>query len=151
MPPSSVCMDCHDEEILSALPERPASHFTNHRHEHQFQARTGENDCMMCHSESESCTQCHLGENIDVIAHERDWLYTHALDARQGSENCASCHDTKTYCTDCHMQMGIKPGDHFPTGNWVHPSGHGDAARFDLGSCVTCHGGPEPVCKNCHN
>ncbi len=151
MPSGTACIECHDEEILSALPELPSSHMGDHRNNHQFMVRGDGKDCVMCHRESESCTLCHHGENVDFVIHDRDFLYSHPLDAKQGIEDCASCHDTQTFCVDCHMGMGIKPGDHFPTGDWLQPSHHGVAGREDLGSCLNCHGGPEPVCKNCHN
>jgi hypothetical protein len=150
MPKLGACLDCHDEEIRYALPEHPASHIGDFRYEHQFDARDDGADCVLCHQESESCTLCHHGENVDFLIHDRDFLYSHPLEAMQGVEDCASCHETRSFCVDCHMQEGIKPGDHIP-GQWGLAGYHDVAAREDLASCLTCHDGPEPVCINCHH
>ena len=135
MPRQAVCLDCHEEaEIAGALPERPSSHAGDYEHLHQFNVRAGESDCMLCHRESESCTLCHAGENVDFLAHDRNWIDNHPVVARKGITNCASCHDLQSDCSDCHMQFGIQPGNHF-SHTWRWRTGHGRAAKEDIGSC----------------
>jgi hypothetical protein len=154
MPAGTTCLDCHDEEILSALPERPLSHLGDYRVGHQFDASGSDGDCTLCHLESESCTMCHHGENVDFLAHDRNWLYEHPLISNKGLEDCATCHDTESYCTDCHVGLGIKPANHLAPG-WSQPSApggiHADEGRSDLGSCTLCHDGLSPgICAGCH-
>lgn len=148
MPAPSICLDCHEEDILASLPTKPYSHEGDYRHGHQFSAREATGDCALCHRDSEDCTLCHHGENVDFLAHGRNFLYEHALTRLKGVEDCASCHDTRSFCTDCHTQFGVEPGDH-QSGNW-NGGGHISAAKEDLNSCLQCHDGPEPVCTTCH-
>jgi len=150
MPEPGVCLDCHDEEILVALPEQPSSHAGDFEQLHQFSVRSGGDDCRLCHMESQTCTLCHAGENVDFLAHDRNWLYDHPLAARKGTTDCAACHDVRTECSDCHQQFDVRPGDHFPESTWRFPR-HRDAAREDLITCLTCHDGPDPVCRVCHD
>lgn len=152
MPGASACLDCHDEEVLSALPERPSSHAGDYRYLHQFDARSQGTGCALCHLESEGCSICHHGENVDVLAHDRNWLYSHAVTARKGTEDCAGCHDATTYCNGCHADFGVQPSDHF-SADWQSGDGgrHAVEGRIGLGRCVLCHGGDSPSCTICHN
>ncbi len=154
LPGPGVCLDCHDEDenVLVTLPERPSSHWGDFLHGHQYNVRGGDMDCALCHRESEECSMCHHGENVDFLAHDRNWFYTHAMTALKGSEDCASCHDLRSYCTDCHASFGIQPSDHY-SAEWVSGSGgrHAMEGRADLGSCILCHEGlPPSLCGGCH-
>lgn len=148
MPDRQICLDCHDEEDLPATAAQPTSHIADYRHEHQFDGRATGGDCALCHRNSEKCSICHHGENVDFLVHDRNWRFTHALTRFKGTEDCAACHNTRSFCQDCHLQNGIKPGNHFVAG-WT--TIHAEEARLDLTTCIQCHGGPEPVCKDCHD
>ncbi len=152
MPSPAACLDCHEEdEGIDFAYENPTSHFGDYRFEHQFHARMSTGECVLCHNESEDCTFCHHGENVDFLSHDRNHRYTHALDAMKGTENCYSCHGGEQYCNGCHLAEGVKPASHFESG-FGGAGGHTDAARMDIQSCIMCHNEPEPVgsCASCH-
>lgn len=152
MPEASICLECHDEDVLVSLPEHPTSHAGDYRHQHQFDTRSGGTDCTLCHLESEDCSVCHHGENVDFLSHDRNWLYTHAVTGLKGTEDCASCHEVDSYCTGCHVDFGAEPGSHLSS-NWAPLSGgrHAVEGRADLGSCMLCHDGLSPaLCSGCH-
>ncbi|MBC8366476.1 hypothetical protein H8E52_03615 [bacterium] len=151
MPNLTVCLDCHDDEIGASFGETPRSHFGDYRFEHQFHARMSSGECVLCHNESEDCTFCHHGENVDFLSHDRNHRYNHSLDAMKGTESCYSCHGSQDYCNVCHLAEGIKPASHFEAG-FGGAGGHTDAARADVQSCIMCHDGPEPPpnCAICH-
>jgi len=151
MPKLSVCLDCHDEDIAASYGASPTSHFGDFQHEHQFMARASSGECALCHGQSDDCSFCHHGENVDFLAHDRNHRYLHALDARKGTENCYSCHGSQDYCNGCHLDAGVKPVSHFEEG-FGYGVNHALAAEEDLESCVMCHDGPEPPgeCIGCH-
>jgi hypothetical protein len=149
MPEREVCLDCHDDEELPPLPPHPASHGSNYRYEHQFVARADADQCVLCHRNSEVCTVCHHGENVDYIVHDRNWAFQHPLTFYKGIVECTACHDVHSFCQDCHTQYGALPANHYyalwPTGAY-----HGSEAKIDLTTCLQCHDGPAPVCVDCH-
>ena len=149
MPDREVCLDCHDDEELPPLPPYPSSHRENYRYEHQFAGRTDGESCVLCHRNSEQCTVCHHGENVDFIVHDRNWAYQHPLTFYKGTEECTVCHEPRGFCQDCHLENGIRPGNHFYS-EWTRPDYHGSEARIDLTTCLQCHDGPAPVCATCH-
>jgi hypothetical protein len=153
MPTTAICLDCHDadEGIDLTIASSPGSHFGDYRHEHQFMARLSTGECVICHGESETCTSCHHGENVDFLSHNRNHRYSHALDAMNGTEDCYTCHGSQDYCNGCHLAEGVKPASHFESG-FGGSGGHTNAARNDIGSCMMCHDGPEvpPSCVLCH-
>ncbi len=149
MPDRAVCLDCHGEGDLGPMPPYPASHEANYRYEHQFTARNDDDDCAVCHRNSEDCIACHHGEKVDYIAHDRNWAYNHPLTYYKGTEECRACHDTRKFCSDCHLENDIRPGNHYLT-QWTSPLYHGEEAKNDLNNCAQCHSGSEPVCIRCH-
>lgn len=153
MPDRALCLDCHDEDegVDATFGPAPDSHFGDYRHEHQFAVHMGTGDCTLCHRESEDCSRCHQGENVDFLSHDRNHRYLHGLDARMGTEDCFSCHASQDYCNSCHLAEGVKPANHFVEG-FVAPGGHTSAAREDIQSCIMCHDGAEPPgkCALCH-
>ncbi len=150
MPARDTCLDCHDDEDLPPLPPHPSSHQENYRWQHQFAARAdGNDDCTLCHRNSEKCTVCHHGENVDFIVHDRNWRFTHPLTFYKGTEECTVCHDVRKFCQDCHTAYGARPVNHYFS-QWPSPQYHGAEARVDLTTCLQCHDGPDPVCRTCH-
>jgi hypothetical protein len=149
MPDRDVCLDCHDDDELPPLPAYPATHKENYRYQHQFDARADGGDCALCHRNSEKCTVCHHGENVDFIVHDRNWAFHHPLTFYKGTEECTVCHEPRGFCQDCHLEYGVRPGNHFYT-QWPSPAFHGEEAKIDLTTCIQCHDGPDPVCTDCH-
>ncbi len=149
MPDRGICLECHDAEEIGPETAAPSTHLGDYRHGHQFDARSGA-DCATCHAQEESCTMCHHGENVDFLAHDRNWRYFHAMTNYKGVEDCNACHQTQSFCNDCHVAEGVRPGSHLVSG-WTAPDLHGAEAKLDLAGCIDCHGGPEPVCRNCHD
>jgi hypothetical protein len=144
---ASACQQCHID--LSAL--RPLNHDFDFLHTHQVDARESLYACESCHSQEESCTSCHHGDNIEYLSHPRVWIYTHAQDAMKQVSDCASCHETETFCNSCHIEEGIRPADHFNAGRWLPPGNeHGLAARRDITQCASCHEEDDPNCTSCH-
>jgi predicted CXXCH cytochrome family protein len=149
MPDRGLCLDCHEDDDLPAIPDFPVSHLENFRFAHQFSARNQGDDCAICHRESESCSVCHHGETVDFIAHDRNWRYNHPLIYYKGTEDCATCHEPRAFCSGCHEENGIRPANHYYT-QWTSPLFHGEEAKIDLETCVQCHEGSEPLCIQCH-
>lgn len=149
MPDRALCLECHEDDELPAMPTIPASHLDNFRFAHQFSARNQGDDCAVCHRESDSCTVCHHGEVVDFIAHDRNWAYNHPMNFYKGTEDCQACHEPRSFCNDCHQDNGIRPANHYYT-EWNTPAFHGEEAKVDLETCVQCHDGAEPSCIQCH-
>jgi hypothetical protein len=110
-----------------------------------------------CHSESE-CATCHAGQSVPSAFHGAGYALLHAAEASRDAASCASCHSVSQFCRDCHTTSAVDvdsaflaPGvDAHPPG-WSlpgDPSHHGDAARRDLVSCVSCHN--DQSCTTCH-
>jgi len=170
MPNHGICMQCHDgvaqtdeceechtnlrEDRLSGLQYDPAlfkpfDHHPGFMDDHQFQVRLNGTECSECHRQEDFCSECHQGEGIDVVVHERNWLYTHPVAARKGLTDCIACHEIGTFCTECHMEYGVEPGDHAAAG-WK-TSLHPEAARRDIQLCASCHDDDADfVCSGCH-
>jgi len=143
---ASECGQCHLE--LAAL--LPLDHERDYLHTHQFNARETAN-CVACHGQSDNCVQCHHGENIDFLSHNRIWLYEHAQTSMKQFTECATCHDSETFCTPCHQEAGVKPSDHLNAASWISPGNlHGVEARRDIEQCASCHEDADPLCVSCH-
>ena len=150
MPDREGCLDCHDDEDLPPMPPYPSSHRDDYRWQHQFAARAESwDDCILCHRNSEGCTMCHHGENVDFLTHDRNWRFHHPITYYKDLNNCYTCHDPRTYCQDCHQAHNAQPVNHYFS-NWTSPQYHGAEARVDLTTCLQCHNGPDPVCRTCH-
>ncbi len=120
-------------------------------------ASTG-GDCASCHTERD-CADCHAGAVAPLVIHPPGYVGLHAWDAGSDSATCASCHRVETFCRACHVASDwtAEPEYAPQAGVEVHPPGwsdpaapwnHGDAARDDLLSCVSCHA-PD-TCVDCH-
>lgn len=139
------CEDCHGD--LGAL--RPPDHGPEYLHSHQFDARGAADRCESCHRQSELCSDCHEGENVLFLTHDRNYVFTHPLDARKHENDCASCHDVESFCNDCHAREGIAPENHAK--DWASGlNRHAVEARRDIAYCAACHSQGEPLCVGCH-
>ncbi len=155
----AVCFECHNGREIDDSCEgchdnihtiRPLDHGPDFVHTHQFSARGSSGDCEECHRQSEQCSECHQGENVLFMSHDRNYLFTHAMDARKHENDCASCHEIATFCNDCHMREGIKPANH--ADNWTTGTQqHASEARRDISNCASCHTEDEPLCIRCHS
>lgn len=143
-PPMESCMSCHDKKTATNNCEAchtnltlltPKNHLnSNFLNEHKVSSESGNNNCMMCHSDN-FCQACHTvskykGENTakDFYApyytkesgvrtdrsalqkltnvHTLNYQYTHGLDANQRSFECKTCHDPVEFCSSCHQNGG---------------------------------------------
>ncbi len=145
-----VCETCHTEKAdtigalapRSHLPatERPIDHTLAFRRDHRAEAADATR-CAACHqvmsgSPRAACDECH--QVMRPSDHSVLWReYDHGSDAVVASDRCATCH-VSDYCTACHRRP---PRSHAPLGSFG-TGDHGDLARQNPRSCLTCH---EPV------
>jgi hypothetical protein len=144
------CRMCH----TAGFELRPADHGPGWQNGHGLLARTDQNACFQCHTQT-SCQECHAGDNVRPRSHELNYAFNHGLDARGNEMQCITCHQEPTYCSNCHIAERVLPMDHSRSG-WVSANGGGQHATeglFDLESCVACHdaGAEEPSCTRCHS
>lgn len=157
-PSHALCLTCHDGKQASddctachvnVAELRPRDHGVDYLHTHQFSARGMVEQCEDCHRHSETCSECHTGDNVLFMTHPRNYFFTHAQDARKHDADCASCHEIDTFCNDCHAGQGIEPTNH--DDEWVGGANrHATEARRDIMICASCHESGDPVCTNCH-
>ena len=83
MPRAELCLDCHDEDVLDTLPERPASHIGDYEHGHQYDVRGDANDCNLCHGPPPD--EIKLGE----------FSFRHS-DYLERGVHCSTCHGDVT-------------------------------------------------------
>jgi hypothetical protein len=167
------CAQCHTQIGLL----RPTNHRSDWTYEHKRLVRSGEKNCVMCHSQN-YCQECHEGANsIGIIkttkdqnlpytpsnegkesqilkkAHRLDYRFTHALDAKGKERNCQSCHEVQTFCVSCHEREGNfgVPASHLEAG-FSAGGKHKEHAKRDIEACMSCHDveGNDPTCMKCH-
>ncbi len=145
-----ICETCHSQKAdtigalapRSHLPgtERPIDHTLAFRRDHRAEAADALR-CAGCHqmmsgSPRSACDECH--QVMRPTDHSVLWReYDHGSDAVVNSDRCATCH-VVDYCTACHRRP---PRSHAPLGSFG-TGDHGDLARQNPRSCLTCH---EPV------
>lgn len=162
-PKMADCMECHTNRSVNRecktchLPGEkltPADHDIMWAQRHGIAASADDAQCMMCHISGTKldCQSCHQGDAV-INPHPRNYLNSHGQDAHLSDFRCGTCHEQRSFCIDCHRDMNVLPADHFRPG-FVTPNGgtHGEAAEFDLESCMSCHDTPnvEPTCARCH-
>lgn len=119
--------------------------------------------CEACHDE-QWCRRCHAGRFRPLMLHPAGWLEEHAAAAQGGELRCQSCHRLASFCRTCHQRLGVvargesspRPfaatARFHPTGwaalSGVGPGHHGEAARRNIGPCISCHA--EQTCIRCH-
>jgi len=153
---SRDCYTCHEKGETRLVEYHPPHWKSIHAEE----ARTGEKNCLICHQESQAlqdltpaqaCENCHVRENIALQKHLENFIFLHPQAFLAREENCEDCHREFTDCRSCHREKGLYPLDHNSI-NWLTQNGgeHSEEARIDPERCLSCHGGIEPVCAECH-
>ena len=150
--------DHHDASIVNCGmchtdPPAPATHGYEWRQEHAVEAASSPERCATCHIRSE-CMSCHLPAAASPAPgfHPADFLQRHPSSAYNRETSCADCHNAAQFCQSCHVQAGltavggIGAGYHDAQPNFA--GGHGQAARQNLETCVSCH--VERDCLRCH-
>jgi hypothetical protein len=135
--------------------ERPASHGLDFSELHAEPASTRPQSCATCHARPE-CLSCHRPEAADPTPgyHPTGFLASHPAAAYSRESSCSDCHNQGQFCANCHLNAGlVSPGR--LRGAGYHDAkkffllNHGQAARQNLESCVSCHS--ERDCLTCHS
>jgi hypothetical protein len=163
------CLACHATSpgVAQAMPvagpgrgrgasterRRPETHGADFSESHGPTASSRPQNCAACHARTE-CYDCHQPNAGDGSPgyHPAGFLSQHPAAAYTRQSDCSSCHNTRQFCTSCHANAGfnvdgrLSPGYHDAKRNFL--LGHGQAARQELESCVSCH--TEQQCMQCH-
>ncbi|MEP7325410.1 MAG: hypothetical protein ABI836_05625, partial [Gemmatimonadota bacterium] len=131
---------------------RPVSHGADFRDAHAALAQASPRSCATCHARAE-CLDCHRPTAAAVGGyHPAGFLTRHPVAAYARETSCADCHSTTAFCAACHQQSGLtaqkRLGSGFHDGKNQFLFGHGQAARQNLETCVSCHA--ERDCLVCH-
>lgn len=165
------CLGCHQASPTAALAmhaagpgrgagarverKRPESHGADFSESHAEQASARPQSCGTCHARSQ-CLDCHRPNPADASPgyHPPGFLTTHPAAAYTRDQSCADCHNQSQFCANCHLNAGLGSknglrgaGYHDAKANFM--LNHGQAARQNLESCVTCHS--ERDCLTCHS
>jgi hypothetical protein len=165
------CLGCHEASPTVALAmhvagpgrgpgarverKRPASHGIDFSDTHAEPASARPQSCGACHARSQ-CLDCHRPNAADISPgyHPAGFLTTHPAAAYTRDQSCADCHNQSQFCADCHVSSGLGSTDGL-RGAGYHDAkaefllNHGQAARQNLESCVSCHS--ERDCLSCHS
>ena len=133
----------------------PTSHGIDFSDSHAELASARPQSCGACHARSQ-CLDCHRPNAADPSPgyHPAGFLTTHPAAAYTRDQSCADCHNQSQFCADCHVSAGLGSTDglrgagyHDAKANFL--LNHGQAARQNLESCVSCHS--ERDCLSCHS
>jgi len=165
------CLGCHEASPTVALAmhpagpgrspgarvqrKRPTSHGIDFSDSHAELAAARPQSCGACHARSQ-CLDCHRPNAADPSPgyHPAGFLTTHPAAAYTRDQSCADCHNQSQFCADCHVSAGLGSRDGL-RGAGYHDAkaefllNHGQAARQNLESCVSCHS--ERDCLSCHS
>jgi hypothetical protein len=165
------CLGCHEASPTIALAmhaagpgrgpgarverKRPVSHGLDFSEDHAEPASARPQSCAACHARPQ-CLDCHRPNAADPSPgyHPAGFLTTHPAAAYTRDQSCADCHNQSQFCADCHVSAGLGSSDGL-RGAGYHDAkqdfllNHGQAARQDLESCVSCHS--ERDCLTCHS
>lgn len=136
---------------ITAAAVMPVGHTTTFFDRHGTAAAIGVPQCSTCHAERE-CIACHDGVKKPSF-HPVDFVVRHGAEAFAERTECAACHSQEAFCRDCHTGLGFAAGGrtnaafHDAQPDWL--LAHGQAARQNLESCVSCHS--EGTCLRCHS
>jgi len=143
------CYACHSKQ----KDLEPIDHKTNWVAVHGLNSYTDEENCKMCHTETQ-CLDCHQGDNLDRQVHPLNFVNNHAIEAKSNNDKCYTCHEEEAFCQDCHREQFVLPRNHSFVGwsNKTTGGKHKMAAQMDLDNCLSCHSDAEgdPVCADCH-
>ena len=134
--------------------ERPASHGRDFSDIHGPVADARPQSCEGCHVRPQ-CLDCHRPNPADPTPgyHAAGFLSRHPAAAYTRETSCSDCHNTGQFCAECHVNAGLTAQGPLDAG--YHDAkqffllNHGQAARQNLESCVTCHA--ERDCLSCHS
>lgn len=167
---SDDCVTCHvgaGSEVATGLLRRgdvrapgadlvrevPASHETAFwSRVHGMRAASDDTGCLTCHEEEAECADCHEGPTGSGFHPDR-FLTGHAAEAAVIDADCSNCHSPERFCRECHVGNGmgsagrLGPGFHDAEPIWLLR--HGQAARQQLETCVSCH--KQTDCTQCHS
>jgi hypothetical protein len=141
--------------VLARTP--PATHAGEFRDRHGAQASARGTTCQSCHTRND-CLSCHRPEpkSGGDTYHPTGFLSRHPTVAWSREATCSDCHNVAQFCQSCHRQAGITAGRPQAIGTVKYHDakagwglGHGQAARQNLESCVSCHA--ERDCTPCHS
>jgi hypothetical protein len=165
------CLGCHQASPTAALAmhragpgrgvgarverKRPESHGADFSENHAELASARPQSCGTCHARSQ-CLDCHRPNAADPSPgyHPAGFLTTHPAAAYTRDQSCADCHNQSQFCANCHLNSGLGSKNGL-RGAGYHDAkaefllNHGQAARQNLESCVTCHS--ERDCLTCHS
>ena len=165
------CLTCHagSPATVKAIPasapgrgrgaqtkrRRPESHGLDFSKNHAAPASARPQSCAACHARP-SCLECHRPSAADAPPgyHPGGFLTTHPVAAYSRESSCGECHNQAQFCTNCHIRAGLVSAGRL-RGVGFHDAkqgfflNHGQAARQNLESCVTCHA--ERDCLTCHS
>lgn len=165
------CLTCHagSPASVSALPaaapgrgtgarierKRPLAHGLDFTKTHAAAASARPQTCAACHARP-ACLECHRPSAADAPPgyHPAGFLTTHPVAAYSRESSCSECHNQAQFCTNCHLSAGLVPagrlrGVGFHDAKQAFFLNHGQAARQNLESCVSCHA--ERDCLTCHS
>ena len=165
------CLGCHvgTPAAVQAIPasaegrgrgaelerERPRSHGIDFSETHAEPAAVRPQSCSTCHVRTQ-CLDCHRPDAASAAPgyHPAGFLTRHPAAAYTRDDSCSDCHNQSQFCANCHLSSGLgstdglrNAGYHDARGNFF--LNHGQAARQNLESCVSCHS--ERDCLTCHS
>jgi doubled CXXCH motif protein len=135
--------------------ERPTSHGLDFSELHAQPASARPQSCSACHTRP-TCLSCHRPDAAAATPgyHPAGFLTSHPAAAYSRESSCSDCHNQGQFCANCHLNAGlVSPGQLRDRG--YHDAkqsfllNHGQAARQNLESCVSCHS--ERDCLTCHS
>jgi hypothetical protein len=134
---------------------RPGSHGLDFSETHAEPASSRPQSCSACHAQPQ-CLSCHRPDAADAPPgyHPAGFLTTHPAAAYTRDRSCADCHNQAQFCANCHLAAGLGSTDGL-RGAGYHDAkaafllNHGQAARQNLETCVSCHS--ERDCLTCHS
>ena len=165
------CLGCHvgTPSAVQAIPaaaegrgrgadverERPGSHGIDFTEIHAEPAAARPQSCSTCHMRTQ-CLDCHRPDPAAAPPgyHPAGFLTTHPASAYTRDDSCSDCHNQSQFCADCHLSAGLGSTDGLRNAGYHDAKGnfflnHGQAARQNLESCVSCHS--ESDCLTCHS
>jgi hypothetical protein len=165
------CLACHIgtpasvQSIPAAAPDRgkgagiartrPQSHGLDFSRDHAALASARPQTCAACHARPD-CLSCHRPDAAGAPPgyHPAGFISTHPAAAYSRESSCSECHSQTQFCTNCHVNAGLGTrgrlrGTGYHDARQAFILGHGQAARQNLESCVTCHA--ERDCLTCHS
>ena len=146
------CQECHSNS--PELKTTTVWHGDNWTAQHQLQAAASPETCVGCHVRAD-CLECHRPNpaTSSPAYHGPNFVQNHATWSYNRESSCSDCHNSTQFCVTCHNDAGLTSTDgigdtryHDAKTNFT--TGHGQAARQSLESCVACHS--QTDCLACH-